>query len=238
MRRVFLRMRAASLILPRWLPRMWAGRVRTAMPARPRQVSVTEGEVVTRLCHTLVLVCIMMLINEHLELVEGSTGVLATTVPTEALRGLLRAGNVTQILPPSLVDWTRGDLGWWFGAHDFAGVGTWLAHAGVDGSLLVNLNKDDTPAMMELAELGFGPNNERQRLLGQLRALSEQLLPSDTVFEPTPELPVSMKSTIFRMKIHHFWDENSSFWVFLGLNLGRLLTQGGAQGQLDFWKYR
>ena len=47
-RRAFLRLRAASLILPRWLPRLAAGRVRTAVPARPREVSMIEGEVVAR----------------------------------------------------------------------------------------------------------------------------------------------------------------------------------------------
>jgi uncharacterized membrane protein YgcG len=186
--RAFLRMRAASIILPRWLSRR-PDRPATALPARPGAVSVIEGDVVARMCHTMVLACIMLLLNEHLELVDGSTGALSSTVPAEALRGLLRQNSVTNILPSSFADWTRGDLGWWLNMHDFSGVGMWLAHAGVDGSLLVNLSTDDKSAMYELAELGFGPQKERKRLLGQLRALGEQLVPADAVEEPTPELP-------------------------------------------------
>lgn len=63
--RAFLRMRAASIILPRWLSRRPATTA-TALPARAGAFSLTEGEAVARMCHTMVLACILLLLNEQI----------------------------------------------------------------------------------------------------------------------------------------------------------------------------
>eukprot|EP01045_Picozoa_sp_COSAG04_P052121 COSAG04_NODE_22047_length_362_cov_0.939163_1_plen_120_part_11 len=79
-RRAFLRLRAASGVLSR--------RALPARPSAPQAVSMVEGEVVARICHAVVALCIILLLNEQLEMVEseGSPFMsMSSDAPAEAM---------------------------------------------------------------------------------------------------------------------------------------------------------